>query len=213
MELSDDRSPSKKVLWRCKCKCGNEKQLQPAVLLSGKSKSCGCIKREMAEKRVCVYCTKPEQSLGLCQMHYYRWRRKQPMEADVRGSRPLAWACPHAKAKHAARGMCNSCYQKVLNSERSPEERKQKSEYLRQYVLETNFGMTIAEYDAMLDVQGGGCKICTLPCRTGNRLAVDHDHATGIVRGLLCYTCNTKLGWYEKFRDAVDVYLAPHDTL
>jgi hypothetical protein len=41
----------------------------------------------------------------------------------------------------------------------------------------------------MLKVQGGVCAVCkTAP--TTRRLAVDHDHHTGFIRGLLCFRCN-----------------------
>ncbi len=52
--------------------------------------------------------------------------------------------------------------------------------------------MTAEDFAEMLEVQGSTCAIC------GNtsekRLHVDHDHETGRVRGLLCFTCNTLLG-------------------
>lgn len=48
-------------------------------------------------------------------------------------------------------------------------------------------------YDAQLRKQGGGCAICGEPPKS-RRLHVDHDHLTGDVRGLLCWTCNAVLG-------------------
>lgn len=57
------------------------------------------------------------------------------------------------------------------------------------------FGMTLEEYDDLLVNQGGGCAICDkTPEENGKRLAVDHDHETGEIRGLLCSTCNHALG-------------------
>jgi len=44
--------------------------------------------------------------------------------------------------------------------------------------------------------QGGCCKICRKPPKK-NRLAVDHDHETKIVRGLLCLRCNYALGGFD----------------
>lgn len=53
-------------------------------------------------------------------------------------------------------------------------------------------GVTDEEYAAMLERQGGGCAICGARPKT-RRLHVDHDHATGKVRGLLCHRCNRTL--------------------
>lgn len=64
----------------------------------------------------------------------------------------------------------------------------------RAYKLRRSFGMTIDDYDAMLALQGGGCAICGDACSSGKRLAVDHCHSTGRVRGLLCSVCNRMIG-------------------
>ena len=61
--------------------------------------------------------------------------------------------------------------------------------------LKTRYGLTVEEYQAMEQTQGGLCAICKgPPCGRYKRLHVDHDHTTGKVRGLLCFTCNTLLG-------------------
>lgn len=67
------------------------------------------------------------------------------------------------------------------------------------------FGLTLADYDAMFEVQGGLCAICLQRNIENRRLAVDHDHRSGKVRGLLCGSCNKALGL---FRDSPQILTA-----
>jgi Recombination endonuclease VII len=53
-------------------------------------------------------------------------------------------------------------------------------------------GVTDLEYAAILAAQGGHCALC-LSTPKSRRLHVDHNHATGEVRGLLCHRCNRAL--------------------
>lgn len=70
----------------------------------------------------------------------------------------------------------------------TPEQkRKAREAYLRR-----TYGIGCADYEAMLEKQGGKCAICLCRPRT-KLLAVDHDHITGALRGLLCLRCNKYL--------------------
>ena len=62
--------------------------------------------------------------------------------------------------------------------------------------LKTKFGISLDQYNVMLAEQNGFCKICNKTCPSGRDLAVDHDHTTGKVRGLLCKNCNQALGFF-----------------
>lgn len=69
----------------------------------------------------------------------------------------------------------------------------------RESKLKANYGITLQQYDAMLEAQDGVCAICLAPETRSvygelPRLVVDHNHATGRVRGLLCASCNGRLG-------------------
>lgn len=63
------------------------------------------------------------------------------------------------------------------------------------YVQRT-YGLAPGEYQRMLEAQEHRCAMCSRLARR-RRLAVDHDHNTGRVRGLLCYLCNKYLGQWE----------------
>lgn len=58
----------------------------------------------------------------------------------------------------------------------------------------STYGITPEEYWALYEAQGGKCYLCQRATGARKRLAVDHDHATGFVRGLLCSPCNKILG-------------------
>jgi hypothetical protein len=74
-------------------------------------------------------------------------------------------------------------YQKVKNK---PEYKAKKKIHSLRY----NYGLSEAEYEAMLIQQDNKCKIC----RSEQGLFVDHNHLTGKVRGLICRNCNTAIG-------------------
>lgn len=66
---------------------------------------------------------------------------------------------------------------------------KSEAELIRKY------GITMADFDALLATQNGACAICKGDrSGPGARFHVDHEHTTGRVRGLLCSRCNTAIG-------------------
>jgi hypothetical protein len=68
--------------------------------------------------------------------------------------------------------------------------------------IEKRYGIAYEQYEAMEVEQSGLCKICRRPPNGRyNRLHVDHDHVTGRVRALICFSCNVGLGSFE---DRVD---------
>jgi hypothetical protein len=56
--------------------------------------------------------------------------------------------------------------------------------------IKRNYGLSRGELDALIGSQGGLCAICG----TNAAAQVDHDHVTGKIRGVLCFTCNVALG-------------------
>ncbi len=66
----------------------------------------------------------------------------------------------------------------------------QQAERRRAQRLQKKYGITVEQFDRMMKRQDGRCAICGREPKPGKRLAVDHDHKTHRVRGLLCFTCN-----------------------
>lgn len=77
-----------------------------------------------------------------------------------------------------------------------------RKEQLQEGAWRRRYGITRADYDAMLAAQGGHCAVCprTEPGGRGRYFHVDHDHQTGKVRGLLCHEHNTALRALEQMR-------------
>ncbi len=81
----------------------------------------------------------------------------------------------------------------------------------REHRLMRTYDLKRGQYDAMFEEQSGHCGICEVELEEGKNLAVDHDHVTGAVRGLLCNNCNNGLGrffdnpvWIHRAGDYVE---------
>lgn len=82
--------------------------------------------------------------------------------------------------------------------------------------LRRNYGLTVEQYDSMYRSQNGVCAICSKVNVIGRRLAVDHNHATGQVRQLLCHNCNSAIGHAKESVEILKktiAYLEKHQTL
>lgn len=69
-------------------------------------------------------------------------------------------------------------------------------------VFKKKYGISLSDYEALLERQNGVCAICRRTCKSGRNLAVDHCHETGKVRGLLCLECNRGIG---ALKDSIDL--------
>jgi hypothetical protein len=105
-----------------------------------------------------------------------------------------------------ARGFCNACYQRVRRRERIAADAD--SYLTRKAVGDRRYrhGLSAAEWDALWDAQRGCCAICqrALMIRGKAGLHVDHDHASGAVRALLCGPCNVGLGMFGEDTDRLE---------
>lgn len=131
------------------------------------------------------------------------------------GDTMMCSVCGHTKTKTACRAAgskCVDCYNKHMRAYRAKNRPKWRAlhqswksrnpEKARNSGLRRYYGIDIDQYNKMLESQGGVCKICSRrPFGTRKQsmvLHVDHCHATGVVRALLCHQCNIGIG---KFQD------------
>jgi len=101
------------------------------------------------------------------------------------------------------RAVCPGCYKirfTALNAEANRKTQSDPIKRFRRLSTRYKYHLTVEQYMALYTAQDGCCAICGLPPKTGGRnLHIDHDHETGVVRGLLCYRHNTALGHLESF--------------
>lgn len=135
--------------------------------------------RGVPVKKVCIVNACPDDvwANGLCSMHYQRVRRTGKLErlckcgaepANGTGKVPLCVECKKASKRRTRRSAD----------------------------LRRAYGITLARYEEMLVSQNGKCAVCGTndPGRGHPSFCVDHNHATGVVRGLLCHRCNAAIG-------------------
>jgi hypothetical protein len=110
--------------------------------------------------------------------------------------------------------MCKTC--KDTSVTRSRENKPDKyRQYQREYRLQYYYNISTSQYEELFQLQNGGCAICQ---RASNKmLYVDHDHTTGVVRGLLCENCNKGLGLFRDdpatIRSAIIYLGSAHENL
>lgn len=107
-----------------------------------------------------------------------------------------------AKGKASSRKYANRYYHRVLKH--NPIAKKKRLIANRENHYRRNYGLTPEQADTM---KLSGCQVCMK--QTG-KMNIDHCHATGRVRGVLCNACNIAIGYLERsviFRAAIDAYL------
>ena len=113
---------------------------------------------------------------------------------------------PRDKSNKGICGDIECRYQNRLKINRENKARNRKNASYRPHHLK-QYGLSVEQYEAMVEYQDHKCKVCgeeeSAMDKNGThrRLAIDHDHDTGQIRGLLCSKCNTALG---SFRDNVE---------
>jgi hypothetical protein len=133
-------------------------------------------------------------------------------------------SCSRIKHRKYLSGLSNEAKEKLLQYhreynrkyKRDPKNKDKLREYDRQYKRKyakehkrynqkrnlRRYGLTIKEYDEILELQGGVCFLCKKPPNR-KKLAVDHNHSTGERRMLLCSACNLTVGVVESSPDYI----------
>ena len=132
-------------------------------------------------------CDRPKACLGYCTVHYERSRNGSDMSAPIRTYVRGRVGCSvdGCTRKHGTHGKC------FLHAHRA-------------WHLKTTYKMSEEDFERMKAKQNGACAVCltTEPLTRSGVFAIDHDHRTGAVRGLLCMQCNVALG---AVKDRIDI--------
>lgn len=178
-------------------------------------------------------CTLRAVGHGLCDMHYRRLRRHGV--TDDPAPRPTICAVAGCGGPVSASALCDRHYRRAKKGQgdrhcrlcgavldpnsyagaafcddtcRKQDQVLKRRENHREVWLR-RYGLTVEQFDALLEQQSGGCAICrttTVPTR-GN-WHVDHCHETGRVRGILCHGCNVALGHLKDRIDLLEAAIA-----
>lgn len=128
---------------------------------------------------------------------------KPRSDFGLRGANP--------QGKRYTKSYCKPC-ENIISTTKARQNPEKVAAWNRRTALQRYFDMTEDEFAELNDIQNGICAICDeAPVDDSTRLNIDHDHDSGVVRGLLCRGCNQGLGSFrdspELLRRAID-YLA-----
>ena len=97
-----------------------------------------------------------------------------------------------AKSSDGLQSYCKDCNRLSVNLRNKQNPRQHKNRNLK-----TKYGIDHFQFDIKLAAQNNCCGLCNKPFTLENSPVVDHDHKTGLIRGLLCYRCNKGIGVFR----------------
>lgn len=173
------RQKKKHTLWTCKCSCGRVSDVQETNLRSGKSLRC----RSCGNKHRALISNKDVSGLN--------WDTESRECPRCKKCSTLSnWKMTKTKTG-VYPSMCKACRKELdrLDRLRFPEKYRTQEVYSR-------YALTPEQFQWLAAQQKGVCGICQgQRAKVRSRLNVDHSHRTGKVRGLLCSSCNSLLGY------------------
>lgn len=129
----------------------------------------------------------------ICKQEYGRQWRKDNNEKSRGGAKKQREKHPHRAKEWKEKNPVYDREWKAKNQDKLMSNR-----------LKNKYGITSEQYDQMVVDQGGRCAVCLeipLGRKGHSKLNVDHDHLSGVVRGLLCGKCNMALGLLRENTD------------
>jgi hypothetical protein len=135
-------------------------------------------------------------------------KRYVPVKVDKRFTR----FCPRGHDKdivgRVSDGNCKECKRintktwreqhpkKAKEVERTNNAKRRENGKIKNWYLQRTYEITLEEYNDILKKQNYRCAICGISLKKYKKsFHVDHNHETNKIRGLLCYSCNTLLGY------------------
>lgn len=162
------RSQNHTRLVAVKCDCGAECVMRVPHLQSGATRSCGCLRRELVDRRAKERRARAEEILRL----------GEKLCVQCGDVKPLSEFGVTAKSITRTKSKCTTCLA-VLTAD---------------WNLRRKYGISAAEKQRMIDAQGGVCAIRGCETSVNIKSALDHCHESGQVRSVLCGRCNSALG-------------------
>ena len=171
----------------------------------------------MPSKKICRFnnCKRTRNNGDLCKTHHDRAKNSadgQPYDVEREclicqaKMDVLRWFCISCIESHSKEER-RKIYKKLhytQNIEKYRESKKRnpvESSRAKSYNIKYHYGLTDDEYSAMVVAHEGKCAICGVSPEDyegrNKWLVLDHDHSTGLARGLLCHRCNMGLGYFK----------------
>lgn len=184
---------------RC-AKCGRLKPLDDFHLKSKDRQGSG--KDHVAQCKSCVHEQYNARPTVEPAMHGYQKCR------DCERTLHVTAFPKHKRYKNGRHSYCLDCHAaraRKYRAENSELVAERKRTIGKSAELRRHYGITLEQFESMLEEQGGVCAICGMtPDENGRHLCVDHDHSCcsgrkrscgKCIRGLLCMNCNRAIGW------------------
>lgn len=187
--VGDVIKTDKKALY--KCACGTQRMLDRRKVKSGHTRSCGCLRKETTREGALRRELPNNMQLGA--------RYGALVALRLVSRNPVRWLfrCDCGKEKtvrgyEVRHGRTHSCGCGLAS----------KTLTVRAGIIAKSYGVTLEDASLLAIRTEGTCDCCGLPePRKKRLLSVDHCHAKGGVRGVLCSPCNLVLGFVEKYPD------------